>query len=508
MQRNGCLSEAAVADARRVLERRYETLCATGDVRDAAAYRFDEFWDWAVDRASRKTEGQVKRELGNRDHKHQIIDSATLDHESLTDTPATAPKLQDIEGDFWTCRESLKDVYSSSLNRMCAPWGVLAHCVARALAAVPYTWTLPPVIGGRGSLNWFAGIATKSGGGKSGAARVSRELIRYPLLRYPVLQRNLGSGEGMVDAYRCKVSDENPEGRIYSVMFVADEIDTVLALKDRGGSTLFGQMRGAFTGEGIGFAYRGNNTHIEEDTYRMTVTVNMQPRRSGWLVKEIDGGTMQRFMWFPGNDSRVTVKAAQTFHFTSPLALPISRELMYPRELKVPEQVTAMIREEREKGQRGEQDDRDSHALFIREKFSFALAVLDGRIEMSDQDWDLAGIAMKVSDWVRDWVTRESELAVIEESEEKGRQQGIASDEAALTKIEREGKRTIRIQNKMIEKLAVAGDKGLTMHALTHQLAFRDRPFVPALAERMEKNGLITIDPETTRIALVRSDSD
>jgi hypothetical protein len=84
MQRKGCLTDSAVADARRVIENRLETLCATGDVREPAAHRFDEFWDWAVDRASRQTDGQVERELGN--HKHHVEHNSTAEIHYATPT--------------------------------------------------------------------------------------------------------------------------------------------------------------------------------------------------------------------------------------------------------------------------------------------------------------------------------------------------------------------------------------------------------------------------------------
>ena len=47
----------------------------------------------------------------------------------------------------------------------------------------------------------------------------------------------------------------------------------------------------------------------------------------------------------------------------------------------------------------------DSHALFCREKFAYALAVLDGRVDMASEDWELSGVAAAVSAHIRDRVT-------------------------------------------------------------------------------------------------------
>jgi hypothetical protein len=60
-----------------------------------------------------------------------------------------------------------------------------------------------------------------------------------------VLQLNVGSGDGMVEAYRRpkKVETVEPAGRRESIMFVADEIDTLAALKNRNGSTLSAMLQ-------------------------------------------------------------------------------------------------------------------------------------------------------------------------------------------------------------------------------------------------------------------------
>jgi hypothetical protein len=65
-------------------------------------------------------------------------------------SPSTRGELEAIEQDFWSARESHRVIYDAALARMGAPWAVFAACVARVLALVPPTMTLPPIIGGRG----------------------------------------------------------------------------------------------------------------------------------------------------------------------------------------------------------------------------------------------------------------------------------------------------------------------------------------------------------------------
>jgi hypothetical protein len=97
-----------------------------------------------------------------------------------------------------------------------------------------------------------------------------------------------------------------------------------------------------------------------------------------------------------------------------------------------------LILSERAKGMRGETEALDGHALFVREKFAYALAVLDGRVTMTDEDWQLSGVAMKVSDHTRDWVAARLAEAAERDAAELGRLRGITGQAADEEKIYRQ----------------------------------------------------------------------
>lgn len=398
----------------------------------------------------------------------------------------TIETVIDIERGFWTRRESLKQIYIAALARMCSPWAVLGYCAARVLALVRPHTLLPPLIGGPGSLNWFCAIAANSGGGKGSAASSSRELVN----EY-VMQRNLGSGEGVIDAYVKPANKETgePKGLHESVMFVADEVDTMHALGSRTGSTLPGIIRSGFSGETLGFSYRAaSNMHLEAQTYRMTLVISVQPARAGALMDDTNGGTLQRFMWFPGTDPRISSDIPV---MPGALELPGFGAWLYPRELTVPYEAIELIRDERSRAMRGERDVIDGHALFIREKFAYALAVLDGRDAMSLDDWQLAGIASRVSDHTRSWVAAQLERATEDEATERGRLQGVSSVAADEEKSFRATQRINRIANKALEKIKKVGDKGMTRGDLNNGIAYRDRPYLQGALDMLARNGII-----------------
>ncbi len=398
----------------------------------------------------------------------------------VSQQPTIKLEVDGLEGDFWTCRDSLKTIYIAALSQMSSPWAVLGCCVARALALVRPNTVLPPLIGGVGSLNWFGAIAAPSGGGKGSAAAVAQQLVNDY-----VMQRNLGSGEGIIDAYIRPADKETkqPRGMHESIMFMVDEIDTLMALKARSGNTMSSILRSGFSGETLGFSYRNaSSTHLAAQSYRMTLMVSVQPGRAGALVDDSYGGTLQRFMWFPGIDARVTVDRPT---MPGALNLPAYSAYEYSRVLQLPDHATNLILSERAKAMRGEQDALDGHALFIREKLAYALAVLDGRAEMSVEDWRLAGIACAVSDHTRAWVQAELEIAAKEDAVKRGALMGVSSAAADDEKTQAVTERQRRIAQWILAKLPA------TQRELTQGIFSRDRPYLASTLERLESAGKI-----------------
>lgn len=381
----------------------------------------------------------------------------------IADAPVQTIKLEsvfDLERGFWLARDSLQDIYLAALSRMCSPWAVLGYCAAMALAHVRPNTVLPPIIGGKGSLNWFCAVAARSGGHKSSAEAVARELLPEC-----VFTRNLGSGEGLVDAYQSKPSAENPNGTRESVMFIADEADAMNALTSRVGSTLSSTLRTAFTGGTLGFSYRGNKTHVEAHSYRLTLVVNIQPGRAGTLLDDQLGGMLQRFMWFPATDPRVTSQVPLT---PARLTIPDPSAWHYPQELKVPYETIELIRDAAVRRNRGDTDLLDGHALFAREKLAFALAVLDGRDVMNSEDWRLAGIASRVSDFTRSWVADQLEQARHEENIRRGTDDGVRRMAASAEQSRQDVKRRSGIERRLVERVTAAGVEGITKRDVLH----------------------------------------
>jgi hypothetical protein len=165
----------------------------------------------------------------------------------------------------------------------------------------------------------------------------------------------------------------------------------------------------------------------------------------------------------------------------------------------VPDEAALLIRSERVRAMQGDQDALDGHALFCREKFAYALAVLDGRIEMTLEDWELSGIASSVSSYTRQLAVDELKEASRGEATERGEIRGIelaASDESKqFEEAERKG-HALRWALKKIEK---AGEEGITNRELHNSSdSKRTRRWLDSALEIGVDNGLIRIREGTT----------
>lgn len=492
MRRNGCLSRDDYERGLKMLKNRFAKLLITQEPkRQAKRYEISELHNVAVDRASRKGQAELDSELGGKNgHVHLTGAARALTPSVEPETPAAGgstpgiANLVELERGFWDSRESLQTIYTAALGRMCSPWAVLACCVARALATVRPNCALPPVIGGRGSLNWFGAIAGNSGDGKGAAFAVARELVSES-----VYTRKPGSGEGIIKAFKGK------DGARESIMFNANEVSAIAALGQRSGSTLMATLCEAFSGEELGFGYAGDGKdfHVQAHAYRMTFLCAVQPGRAHAILNDVDAGTPQRFMWFPATDGRITKAAKREFKSMQfGLELPPPHTWQHDIEIILPEGVEDFIETNHERRRTGNGSAIDGHSVFAREKFAYALTVLDGRWQMSSEDWELSGIASSVSDATRDWVASGMADAARAEAAGVGELLGHRNAAARSSEAEVVTRKTERLMSKVLSRLAES-DCGLTDRELRNSAASRDRAMlVDRVLPELDAQGLIT----------------
>ncbi len=106
----------------------------------------------------------------------------------------------------------------------------------------------------------------------------------------------MGSAEGIGRTFV-----DNGEETINRAIFSNPEVQTVEGLFRRQGSTLEAEIRKLAMGEQLGYANAQKHTRVivPRLTYRAGMMVGVQPLKSGVLLAGADGGTPQRFGWFP-----------------------------------------------------------------------------------------------------------------------------------------------------------------------------------------------------------------
>jgi hypothetical protein len=186
----------------------------------------------------------------------------------------------------------------------------------------------------------------------------------------------------------------------WAVLFDAPEVDTLSALHTRQSSTLFAELKKAWMGEALGFSYADEDKRlpIEAHSYRLALVVGVQPKRAGVLFEEADGGLPQRFLWFPTpNPAAPDVRPPELAPWPwSPLFLVDVRG-----PIPVCQVARDYIDDHYLTRHRGEGHTLDAHSALARLKVAAALALLDQRAEVTEDDWRLAAVPMGVSDRTR-----------------------------------------------------------------------------------------------------------
>lgn len=400
----------------------------------------------------------------------------------------TAPDLttsQDAE--FWRSRAVLAHLHIFARARRVSPWAVLGVTLARVVTATPFTVCLPPIVGTRASLNCFIGLVGPSGSGKGAAEGVARDAIDLPR---PITTIKTGSGEGIAHAYRHREKGVVVWNDFeHAVMFSVPEIDAMAAVTARKGATLMPELRSAWSGELLGFGYADPTKRlpVPAHEYRLCMVAGIQPMRAECLLDDSDGGTPQRFLWMPATDPE-----APDVVPTEPRPMPWSPPTMDAivsvggNYIKVCDSARDTITTARTARLRGTADEAlDGHALLCRLKTAAALGLLEGRYEVTEDDWRLAGIVQAKSDAVRSRIA----ASLVQRAHETNAARGEAEASRAIQVAEKvEASRFQRVCKGIQTRLA-GGSMG--RGKLKNSFTSVDRDAFVAAVEHLLQSGHI-----------------
>lgn len=361
---------------------------------------------------------------------------------------------------FWEARKLFAIIRQAAWATQTHPDAVLGCVLARAAGAVSHHIKFDSGRGGpTGSLNLFVCLLAPSGIGKSEAARAASALVLAPRQHLGPngvvdLDRfrdgvGIGTGEGLSEVYMGTVERETGEihksgkykgdpivervrGQVrHNVFFYVDEGETLTKLmSDRQGATLGPALRTSWSGGTLGQTNAKEETtrYVPAGSYSMGIVIGYQPETAVAVLSDIGPGTPQRFLWLGAQDTEMP---AEDYEFPDritlpPPDLPTGGTIHFPIELK-----RALKAHNRAK-HHGDVTvaPLDSHEPLMRCKLAALLALLDGRMEVNREDWQLGGMI-----WATSTAHRDGLLAFRQQTEtdQRERKRAAREEEAETT---------------------------------------------------------------------------
>ena len=356
---------------------------------------------------------------------------------------------------FWNARPALQHIRQAAHSRIRCADAVLLFVLARVTCLIPPTLTLPAIAGGKGSLNFYGCVVSRSGGGKSSAKAVAHELV--PLDRRDDIRDDIspGSGEGIAELFLGMVTETGDDGKQRAVkkqvrdaaFFYLDEGAALNEMGNRKGATLMPQLRSAWSGESLGQANATQETfrQVLAHHYRLSMMVGFQLKYAADILTDAEGGTPQRFVFTIATDPAIPHRSPD---WPGPLEFPTPPKIISGNTIDFDPEVADEIRTRAILAARGEYepDPLDSHADLVRMKIAAPLAILDGRQHVTTEDWHLAGMVLRTSSAVRSWVM------------EVARQQ---ANEIEAARTETQARREAILADKATSKALVSGAKSI-----------------------------------------------
>jgi hypothetical protein len=389
--------------------------------------------------------------------------------------------------DLWEEREVFRHIRDAARSRLVSPYAVLGCVLARVAAFTPPTLVLPPLVGGTAPLSLYIALHGASGDGKSSPVECAASLIPH----VPAGCRGplpIGSGEGFIEAFieRTEEKDENNKIKrgfkqvAHGILYELDEGEFLTDVGNRKGSTILPILRSAWSGKEIGQTNASADTkrHLVAKRYSIGLVSLWQDDAGLNLLADSVGGTPQRFVWIPTADRTLT---RELIPWPGPLDWEpptINRmgDTWFHQEIPVPPEIVTQVHNHRwDVLQRlVDPNPLDSHRNLNKLKLSGILAVLDGRREITLDDWRIAERIMCISDAVRDTLVERGKTQAVERVRVDAVKQTFK--EAILEQSATD--RALKNAARAAWKCASSAPDGATRRDISRRIASRDRALV------------------------------
>lgn len=339
-------------------------------------------------------------------------------------------KIRPLEQQLYETHPRLLDVRSAALQNMAYPIATIFATLGRIMMTVsPNVYLYTGISRVRPApLNPFVLLCGMPGDGKDLACDVAEVLVPLPTDRSVFYEMEPASGQALASALFYTQTDENDEPvgvkQRDAVLIRINEGETWIKKASNSTSTLWGDLRKMYSGQRIGDdrADAKNNRIVDALSYRAGGLISLQPAIAGPLLRE-NAGMLQRWAFTPSIGSDITVQAADALddYVVTPLTPPLM-----PRQgvLVMPEKARRDMRQQREDNANHLLAFNATHSAQSRARFSVPLAMLEGRTEPADVDYDASGVLLQISTLTQEWLLDAQQILEMKNNEQTGTQQG------------------------------------------------------------------------------------
>jgi hypothetical protein len=390
--------------------------------------------------------------------------------------------------EFWAARPLFRHLRLAAQSGMASPEGVLLAGLALVAARVMPNVKLPAPVGTPASLNHMFVLCGDSADGKSTCRKVAKAAIEMDPGVAPWHSFGPSSGQGIAGQFQKLVK---PQGGVpflertrWAGFAHVEESDTMQALLANKTNTIGAVLRQGAFGEELSYGNIGDTqTNLPEHSYRLIFWMCMQPELSDWLLGTQAGGLPQRFVWGCVRDPRI-VDVEHPGVFPVRVAVecmpdPVSGAPRSETVMGYTEAIRLEIREAaRQRKILGAQagEEFDGHAILNRFKIAGHIALCDGRLNITDEDWALAGMVVTASSgalrWVRAVVTWAGALEAQKVALGRGRSRVI---EESVVQAHGETGARKRVADAVLRFLGRTESQGMKKSELRRKLQAADR---------------------------------
>jgi len=318
--------------------------------------------------------------------------------------PDVSTMLPTLPDSFWEARPVLGHIRQAARAQMVSPDALLVNVLCRWATLIPPCYHLPGLVGGQGTFDLLGCVVAESSGGKSVTNTAGRDLVNSAnpdiMFDYPV-----GSGEGVVQAFMVPEMAEGAKGEVatgrqkvgkQALHLVVDEAMAFVGAAQRRGTTIIPTLCSAWSGQVLGQTNASGETRriIPAGQVRVTAVLNMQSSNAHHLFSEAvtTVGFTGRVLFASAHDAQAPELDDLPEHpgylgFPNLVIIRSGIELTYDPE------IVTQVRTERRAILVGERaiDLTQSQHLLLRCKLAGILALQESRLDVSLDDWHLAG---------------------------------------------------------------------------------------------------------------------